>query len=244
MRIFRLDPSFDPFESRGFAIRRDPSDPHSGGSSLMPARSRPPGRVRRRAPRPVRRSSPWCWPHAPARPPRRRRPARPRVVASAAPTATVAPTPTASPITGPGLPRHRDRRRGTAITLASAPQKIVSLTPAVTETLFAVGAGRPGRRHGRLQRLPGRGQAAAGCRDLRDGRRREDRQPRPGPRHRRWRRVHVGRIDRPAARAQDPGPRRLERDARQIDTDIELVGTAVGETDAGDRPRRRRCRRT
>ena len=30
---------------------------------------------------------------------------------------------------------------GTAITLASAPQKIVSLTPAVTETLFAVGAG-------------------------------------------------------------------------------------------------------
>ena len=30
---------------------------------------------------------------------------------------------------------------GTALTLASAPQKIVSLTPAVTETLFAVGAG-------------------------------------------------------------------------------------------------------
>jgi len=27
--LFRLDPSFDPLESRGFVIRRDPSDPRS-----------------------------------------------------------------------------------------------------------------------------------------------------------------------------------------------------------------------
>ena len=63
------------------------------------------------------------------------------VVPTAAPTATVAPTPSASPSAAPAFPVTVTDDDGTAITLASAPQKIVSLTPAVTETLFAVGAG-------------------------------------------------------------------------------------------------------
>ena len=63
------------------------------------------------------------------------------VVPTSAPTATVAPTPTASPSPAPAFPVTVTDDEGTAITLASAPQKIVSLAPAVTETLFAVGAG-------------------------------------------------------------------------------------------------------
>ena len=51
------------------------------------------------------------------------------VVPSAAPTATVAPTPTASPSPAPAFPVTVTDDDGTAITLASAPQKIVSLTP-------------------------------------------------------------------------------------------------------------------
>ena len=54
---------------------------------------------------------------------------------------TAAPTPTASPSPAPAFPVTLTDDEGTAITLATAPQKIVSLTPAVTETLFAVGAG-------------------------------------------------------------------------------------------------------
>ena len=58
-------------------------------------------------------------------------------------TSTAAPTaaPTPSPTPKPPFPVTVTDDDGTAIALASEPKKIVSLTPAVTETLFAVGAG-------------------------------------------------------------------------------------------------------
>ena len=56
-------------------------------------------------------------------------------------TPTVAPTlaPTATP--APAFPATITDDEGTAVTIAAEPQKIVSLTPAATETLFAIGAG-------------------------------------------------------------------------------------------------------
>jgi iron complex transport system substrate-binding protein len=65
----------------------------------------------------------------------------PAAVASAAVTATPTAAPTASPTPVPAYPVTVTDDEGTAIALASEPKKIVSLTPAVTETLFAVGAG-------------------------------------------------------------------------------------------------------
>jgi iron complex transport system substrate-binding protein len=60
-------------------------------------------------------------------------------VAIASTTAVPTTAPTATPV--PAFPITVTDDEGTALTLAAAPQKIVSLTPAVTETLFAVGAG-------------------------------------------------------------------------------------------------------
>jgi iron complex transport system substrate-binding protein len=56
-----------------------------------------------------------------------------------APTAvpTAAPTPTAAP----AFPVTLNDDEGTEVTIPSEPQKIVSLTPDTTETLFAIGAG-------------------------------------------------------------------------------------------------------
>jgi iron complex transport system substrate-binding protein len=56
-------------------------------------------------------------------------------------TPTVAPTlaPTATP--APAFPVTITDDEGTAVTIAAEPQKIVALTPAATETLFAIGAG-------------------------------------------------------------------------------------------------------
>jgi iron complex transport system substrate-binding protein len=59
-------------------------------------------------------------------------PAAPSVAA-----ATPAPTPTADP----AFPVTLTDDEGTAVTVPARPQRIVSLTPAVTETLFALGAG-------------------------------------------------------------------------------------------------------
>ena len=61
------------------------------------------------------------------------------LVPTATPVATAAPTP--SPTPAPAFPATLTDDEGTAITLPVEPQKVVSLTPAVTETLFAVGAG-------------------------------------------------------------------------------------------------------
>jgi iron complex transport system substrate-binding protein len=57
--------------------------------------------------------------------------------ATPAPTATPEPTPTPAPT----FPMTLTDDEGGMVTLAAAPRTIVSLTPAVTETLFAVGAG-------------------------------------------------------------------------------------------------------
>jgi iron complex transport system substrate-binding protein len=65
----------------------------------------------------------------------------PSPVALASPTAapTVAPTP--SPTPAPAFPLTLTDDEGTSVTLAAEPTKIVSLTPAATETLFALGLG-------------------------------------------------------------------------------------------------------
>ncbi|MEZ0239513.1 MAG: ABC transporter substrate-binding protein [Chloroflexota bacterium] len=56
---------------------------------------------------------------------------------AALPTATAAPTATPAP----SFPVSLTDDEGTAVTIPAAPQKIVSLTPAATEILYAIGAG-------------------------------------------------------------------------------------------------------
>jgi cobalamin transport system substrate-binding protein len=60
-------------------------------------------------------------------------------VASATPIPTLAPTPVPTP--APAFPVTLTDDEGTAVTLPAAPKKIISLTPASTEILFALGAG-------------------------------------------------------------------------------------------------------
>jgi iron complex transport system substrate-binding protein len=60
-------------------------------------------------------------------------------LAAATPAATATPAPTPTP--APSFPVTLTDDEGGTVALAAEPQKIVSLTPAVTETLFAVGAG-------------------------------------------------------------------------------------------------------
>jgi len=56
--------------------------------------------------------------------------------------APATPTPTAAPTaTPPAFPVSVTDDEGTAVTIAAAPTKIVSLTPAATEILFKIGAG-------------------------------------------------------------------------------------------------------
>jgi iron complex transport system substrate-binding protein len=68
---------------------------------------------------------------------------QPSASSTALATATLAPTaaPTPSPSPVAAFPVTVTDDEGAAISLSAEPQKIVSLTPAVTETLFAVGAG-------------------------------------------------------------------------------------------------------
>jgi len=58
-----------------------------------------------------------------------------------APFVTPPPTPTPEPTAPPAFPVTITDDEGTAVTILAAPQKIVSLTPATTETLFALGVG-------------------------------------------------------------------------------------------------------
>ena len=62
---------------------------------------------------------------------------------TAPPTAapTIAPTPVATPTPSPAFPVTLTDDDGATLTLDARPERIVSLTPAVTETLFALGAG-------------------------------------------------------------------------------------------------------
>jgi iron complex transport system substrate-binding protein len=59
--------------------------------------------------------------------------------ATAVPLATPVPTPNPTPV--PAFPATLTDDEGTAVTINAEPQKIVSLTPATTEILFALGAG-------------------------------------------------------------------------------------------------------
>ena len=60
---------------------------------------------------------------------------------TAAPFLTPAPTQTPEPTVPPAFPVTVTDDEGTPVTIPAEPQKIVSLTPATTETLFALGAG-------------------------------------------------------------------------------------------------------
>ena len=60
---------------------------------------------------------------------------------TAGPYLTPAPTATPEPTAPPAFPVTITDDEGTAVTIATEPQKIVSLTPATTETLFALGVG-------------------------------------------------------------------------------------------------------
>ncbi len=64
----------------------------------------------------------------------------PSIAPSAAPTiAAASATPSPTPV--PAFPASLTDDEGTAVKIATEPQKIVSLTPAATEILFAIGAG-------------------------------------------------------------------------------------------------------
>jgi iron complex transport system substrate-binding protein len=62
---------------------------------------------------------------------------------SGVPTASPSPSssPSSTPTPAPSFPVTLTDDEGTAVALTAEPEKVVSLTPAVTETLFAVGAG-------------------------------------------------------------------------------------------------------
>ena len=65
----------------------------------------------------------------------------PTTAATAASTSAPTPAPTPSASAVAAFPATLTDDEGTTVTLATEPAKIVSLTPAVTETLFAIGAG-------------------------------------------------------------------------------------------------------
>jgi len=61
-------------------------------------------------------------------------------ITTPAPIATVAPAATPAPTLSPAFPMTVTDDEGTAVTIPARPVAIVSLTPAATETLFAIGA--------------------------------------------------------------------------------------------------------
>ncbi len=65
----------------------------------------------------------------------------PSAAATVAPAPSVAPAPAPTPTPAPSFPLSLTDDEGTAVALPAEPQKIVSLTPAATEILFAIGAG-------------------------------------------------------------------------------------------------------
>ena len=65
----------------------------------------------------------------------------PTAAATASAAVATAPPATASPTPAPAFPADLTDDEGTAVKIAAEPQKIVSLTPANTEILFAIGAG-------------------------------------------------------------------------------------------------------
>ncbi len=116
-----------------------------------------------------------------------------RPVPRSSPAAPVAVSPSAAPIDQPGsrpiggraslsqpgrLPGHAHRRRGHGRRdRRPSPRRIVSLTPATTEILFALGAGDRVVATDDGSDYPRGGSRAARRRDVLERRRREDRRP-------------------------------------------------------------------
>lgn len=73
-----------------------------------------------------------CTPSAASSPP---------TAATTTPAPTLAPTTAPTPTSAPAFPVTITDDEGTAVTIGAEPRRIVSLTPATTETLFAIGAG-------------------------------------------------------------------------------------------------------
>ncbi len=67
--------------------------------------------------------------------------ATPGPTAAVQPTATLGPTATVTPAPAAAFPRSVTDDEGTTVVLPAPPQRIVSLTPATTELVFALGAG-------------------------------------------------------------------------------------------------------
>jgi iron complex transport system substrate-binding protein len=65
----------------------------------------------------------------------------PSPVLTAPPTPVASAAPTSSPTASPAFPASLTDDEGTTVEIAAEPQRIVSLTPAATEILFALGAG-------------------------------------------------------------------------------------------------------
>lgn len=65
----------------------------------------------------------------------------PSAAPTAAPTAATTAAPTAAPTEAPAFPATLTDDEGTVVVIPAEPRRIVSLTPAITETLFALGVG-------------------------------------------------------------------------------------------------------
>ena len=236
---------------------REREDTH-GPSTTGPLRratqgSRMPGLSRlaiARSVRPLQVAGP-----ASSRPPRRRPPSLPPTVAPN-PTshrATVAPTRPSPdtpapirPVRGRGLPGHLIDDEGTEVTLESEPERIVSLSPANTEIVFALGDGRPAGRWHRLRRLsrPRRPvtpdvvdvHRASIMEQVVDARAR--------PRARRRQQLHPACRHRAAARRSGiPVIVVYAETVDEVLADIQLIGDALGRRRRGRTIVDRRCRR-
>ena len=118
---------------------------------------------------------------------------------------------------------------GTAVTIKAEPQKIVSLTPAATEILFALGAGD--RIVGKVEDFTPYPPEAAALPDVatfKGGRCREDRRPRGRPRHRRRQHFNPPGRDRPAPSSASRCSSCTRPTIDGVLDDIELIGAAVG----------------
>ena len=137
----------------------------------------------------------------------------------------------ASPTPAAAFPVTVTDDEGTAVEIAAEPETIVSLTPANTEILFALGAGDRVVATDDGSDYPGGGRRPARRRDIRDRRRREGRRLGAGPRPGRRPRFHAGRRDHPAAWPRHSGGRRVRPSVDAVYDDIELIGTATGTSD-------------
>ena len=119
-----------------------------------------------------------------------------------------------------------------SVTIPAEPPKIVSLTPAATETLFALGLGD--RLVGKVEDFslyPPEAARRPRRRQVRFRRRREDRRPGHRSRDRRRQQLQPARGDREAALARCPDLVVFAPDVAGALKDIELVGRAVGRPD-------------